>query len=454
MSINKQKMLRILYVYVAVILILVFFSKTIYNFSLPKVTVVMPKSGKLTKELEAYGVVLFSETYDIYAGANGQLEEIYVEKGDSIDVNTTIARYKTLSTETEAKHRALHYSIDRIKNEMDASNLYKKALQKEIQALNGVTEVQEADPSFILELQEIKRLMNLQEEAIQKTKILYDAGALSKEDYDKEIEKLDTLVSSEKQKEAQIEKQKQESNTKYNEDKKERLDLLNQKETDLAKTELAIDKVNIDMHEAESTLEALASTKDQEPMMKVKGNGVIISVEKQNGSFVSQGEKIATVGVNNHTFVSEITCLKAEGKFINVGDEATISTSGADKRATATVFDIQPIGDSLKLKLTFQSTQFNGSEYVSINFHKQTITYDVLVPNEAIIKEAFNNYVWVVCSRDGALGVEYYTVKLRIMVADSDFSYTAVSKGIDFIAPVVVGKNKDLMMNSRVTQMD
>ncbi|MDR1440133.1 MAG: hypothetical protein LBJ10_09050, partial [Clostridiales bacterium] len=64
------------------------------------------------------------------------------------------------------------------------------------------------------------------------------------------------------------------------------------------------------------------------------------------------------------------------------------------------------------------------------------------------------SYVWAIRSRQGALGTEYYSVRLKVLVADTDEYYTAISRGLDIWAPVAVGFDKGLGANGRVIRME
>jgi len=480
MNIHKKKMLQIMYIYIALIILLLFFSKTIYNFSLPKVSVAMPKTGKLTKELEANGIVAFSDIYNIYSSAAGQIEEIQFKHGDFIDSNETIAVFKQVPSETDYERKSLEFLIDRYKNQLDASQLEFTALQEEIEVLLDnetfspdmyspdiysvpARELQAAEWS--IELQETERLIAIQKGETEKANILYEAGVISKADYEAEIEELTVLEYSKTQKElqiakqtqemeAQIAKQEQDNHKKYEEDRKNHLELLRHKETELAKVNLSIERIYIDIAEAEAALAMLLNHENNNPAIKSEYSGIVVALEKEKGSFVSKGEKIATVGVYNHSFISEIICSKSDGGFIEVGDSAMVHYGGKNTQSTAVVYEIQPESDTLRIKLRFDSEQLTGGEYITAKFHQQTANNDVLVPNEAVFREGFNNFVWVVRSKSGTLGTEYYAVKIRVMIADSDFHNTAISKGLEYFEPVVIGSDKDLTMNGRVRQMD
>ncbi|MDR1663903.1 MAG: HlyD family efflux transporter periplasmic adaptor subunit, partial [Clostridiales bacterium] len=219
----------------------------------------------------------------------------------------------------------------------------------------------------------------------------------------------------------------------------------------LQRIALDIERVNIDAREAESAEEAGGKTNTD----IISGyGGIIVSVEKQQGQFVSQGEKIAAVGIVNSHFVCEITCPESEARFIAVGDEAILRAGGVAARLSATVEDIAREGDYLRIKLTCASEELSGGEYVTVNFNKTTADFDIIVPNEAVHPDGIGHCVWVIRGRRGALGVEYYSAKVKVIVADSDDRYAALSRGLDYYEPVVVSTSKELTVNGRVSRME
>ena len=68
-----------------------------------------------------------------------------------------------------------------------------------------------------------------------------------------------------------------------------------------------------------------------------------------------------------------------------------------------------------------------------------------------------NHYVWIVQNRQGALDMEYFSVKVRVIIADSDNYNTAIVSGLNMVipaAPVVVGMDRDLTVNGLVRRME
>jgi multidrug efflux pump subunit AcrA (membrane-fusion protein) len=300
MNVNKKKLRKVLYVYIAIIIVLIFSSKTIYNMSVPKVTVVMPQGGRLTKELEARGTVEFERTYNVYAPFGGQLETLSVRKGDAVRPHMELVQYVINSTDADV----------------------------------------DIDWGFT-----VRRI-------------------------------------------------------------------------------------------------------------RAKAAGTVTALYAGDGQFVVKGEKIAAIGVNNNRFTVIISCDASKGSFINIGDEADIYLNGSNPAAVGAVREITAEGERLNITLTFESETFTGGEYITARFSKQTETYDILVPNEAVVSEGVSSFVWTIQSKNGALGAEYFTVKTRVFIADSDDFYTAISRGMEYPAPVVVSFDRDLAVNGRVNRLE
>jgi multidrug efflux pump subunit AcrA (membrane-fusion protein) len=691
LNINKKKLRKMLYIYIAIILALILSSRTIYNFTLPRVTVAMPQSGRITKELEARGVIGFSDTFEIYATSSGQINEMLIRRGDLIDENTIIATFKEGTTGAGTNTAELSFSIDRIENQLSGLALNRAAIQDRLRALNtessgdfnslqwavfdAMTTVEkrqdelleaqrhmeipfhshtpvQATTDFELDwnrrVAELKNAeaallsaeandlifddfiyqRNINEAGIsldrRKTDLEEAEDALatarrdrsstfdnstyqnavntartthdrSIEDYNEALRQLDlawwnyslavtsgqaleiaaaqsvvdnvqNLVTTSRRAvedanttlNQAIENMRKAENTfntnrdearqqtitevetrvrqvglavedaervyenavnelnrardLFNADTEEsRLNAvqeaekrieaaisainefernasqnLSEAETNLANAQTALERAeinlesaqitsatqtnevrnsldldlrradldiartNIDLREMEAKLAADTDTAD----IRADYQGIVISVDKNRGQFVSQGERIATAGINNNLFITEITVSYSDGRFIELGDEARIIKSGSSSTITAMVYDIMPIGDTLKISLICETDEFNGGEYVTIRFQKQTQIFHAIVPNEAIFNEGMGNFVWVVQSRQGALGIEYFTTRVRVLIADSDDFHSAISRGLEFVAPVVISHDRDLTVNGRVSRME
>lgn len=683
---DKKKMRKTLYVYIAIILVLIFSSRTIYNFSLPRVTAALPQSGWLVQEFEARAVVEFAETFDIFAKQSGWISDVFVREGDSICENTAILTYMTNISETELAN--LQFTIERVQNQLAVLNLSRAAIGagtadasnfdqylwaiadaetnlrrlqaqqpgetspdvcRYTRALNDaerdhnrrVTELNQAiaelnaleagtafdDYIYLRSISEAAVTLERREIALQEAlAALYNAqnytgpafdrhayqNAIStaRTAYDRSREDFDTAeeqyylarqqlymlfwtgaeqaeidmaeaninatagrvtaagramddarralnqatealqraentfnANNAEARAREIETARANVTTAENnladatrayenaqsalaraqnaaqnaaQDKIsaaaqavasarasldesaitlerrtldaqaaladitaenrladaylaleraiENYNLAQQSraiQTDAANRSAALDRQRIDLDIARAKIDLraaeLALTTAQ-PSNKTSifagSGGVVISMDKSPGQFISQGQRIATIGVANNQFVLEISATAAQAGFIEVGSRAIIYMSGPN--IPAAVHSIRPMGDNLTIRLVAETDQFSGGKYVRVRF-RETSTHQTLVPNQSIFLGAMGqHYVWVLQSRPGTLGTEYFSVRVNVSIYASDDTHSAISRGLDMFRsmPVITSYSRSLTVNGRVGRME
>ena len=84
-NIKRRKITgRATVIFIVVMLALTFFSRTINNFTLPKVTYETPASGALIKDITGIGSVQAKSVRDLYVQTNMRVTEVMVEVGDAV----------------------------------------------------------------------------------------------------------------------------------------------------------------------------------------------------------------------------------------------------------------------------------------------------------------------------------------------------------------------------------
>ena len=91
----KKRIIRIAAVFFAVVLVCTFVSKSVYNASLPKVTVQKPRRAQLTHTASTIGVMEFTDAQEVLSGGTWKVEEVFVKPGSSVRVGTALARVNT-----------------------------------------------------------------------------------------------------------------------------------------------------------------------------------------------------------------------------------------------------------------------------------------------------------------------------------------------------------------------
>ena len=131
---DKKKMRKMLYIYIAIMLVLVFSSRTLYNFSLPRVTAAMPQQGWINKELETRGVVEFSQTFNILATDSGWIDELFISAGDTIYSGAAVANY---STSNPANIESLQFTLERTAHQLAVLQTNRTNIQSNLQGLTA-----------------------------------------------------------------------------------------------------------------------------------------------------------------------------------------------------------------------------------------------------------------------------------------------------------------------------
>ncbi|MCL2839644.1 MAG: HlyD family efflux transporter periplasmic adaptor subunit [Defluviitaleaceae bacterium] len=678
MKIDKKKMRKMLYIYIVIMLVLVFSSRTIYNFSLPRVTVALAQSGVIVQELEARGVVEFYETFDIFAPSSGWIDYISIRPEDLIDENTILARY-TLDVATAAQTIVtLQTNIARAENQLQRLIMNRADIQNSLDilslesptdtpqhqwaiedAMTDITNLQTTQAhalataqrewnSLMSELYQAQAALlalepenpfddfmyqrNIQEAAIVLERSMIDletaetnladarrarsatfdthyyqsaintartAHERSITAYEEAHSRLETALqhlnyltsinasqteintaqtavntaqsqlttarqtrddnsTALQQSQENLTRARTAFNTQDREDRDQNIieaeaqltqaqntvsDAIrahenaiedatraeNQAETNathqfeeaqrealeriqaaqraldendwtaqenlyqqstnfsaaiqalqraeenqaLAITDATIQHIN-DMQSLGLQLRNIdidiASTQidlgaDQNALtvataygavyVQTPRQGRVISVDKRVGEFITQGARIAEIGVANNRFMIEFTSTIQEAGFIEVGDTANIYKSGGHRGISATVQRMTPTGDTLTIRLYVETDALEGGEFARIHFRTSN-AHHMVVPNEAVfVGAAGQHYIWNLRSRHTSLGMEYYTARVSVRIlASDDFNVAIYAGWFSMDMPVVTSYSRQLSVNGRVSRME
>ena len=89
-ALRKKITGKALIIFVVMLVLLTFFSSTINNLTLPRVTVENPMPGDIVKDISGQGIVEANETQEKYIASNAMVEEVKVKTGDQVKKGQTI----------------------------------------------------------------------------------------------------------------------------------------------------------------------------------------------------------------------------------------------------------------------------------------------------------------------------------------------------------------------------
>lgn len=85
-------------VFVTVVVVCTFFSKSLYNYHIPTVTVASPKQGSLDLSVEGNTEIGYSNVSAVYCDVDGRVKRILIEAGEEVSAGQTIMQFEVPGT--------------------------------------------------------------------------------------------------------------------------------------------------------------------------------------------------------------------------------------------------------------------------------------------------------------------------------------------------------------------
>ena len=446
--------------FAALLAVLMFFSGTIYQYDLPRVTASRPSNGYLNKRETSSGYAEWETIGNINSPVAGKIAEVLVGEGDQVEAGQLLFRMSFDRTEAERRLREIDNS--RAKLEIDLQGLYLRmertertiaeqiASQADARAQYEKT-ASKATTSNDLALMDID--IRKAEQTLSDTLILYDAGAATQREIVTAQENLETLYlrrettvrSWEEQVENKTDTLETLSRNIAGYDKSiadSRADL-EQYELDLKSREL--DLAGYDL-QCEPYLATLAEY-DAYGEIRAETDGLVLSVPVVAGQDITINTLMSTIGVGS-SYIVECS-ISIDNNFIFLGDSCELSN-------TAHIFygDIISMapgdrGKALKIRVT--SGEITAGETFNLTFERRSDVRYTLAPNGALNQDSDGYYLNVVRKRDGLLGSEYYLERLDVFIGDSDSQNTVLLEGIRFFEPIVLTSDKSVQPGDTIT---
>ena len=420
MKLNKKTAGAFIFVF---LILLLFFSKTIYTYNMPQITAARPSRGSLSKLEISSGIAAWAETETIYAVSAGAAGRVFAREGDTVekgqilfemDFDVTAAERRLAETENninklEADIRGLNSRLNNISEALAAENRISSDLQPGTVPENADLSGQAG--LIALELERARLVL-------QNTQFAFELGSQSKND----------LVNAENNLKALLYKYEAEAeDIKYN---------LELRRIDLENLKLS----------RETIREILADYRNN-AVIKAPASGVIISLAAERGKFYPENAFLVSIGVGMEFNVE--CAISTENNFVNPGD--TCELSNANHVLKGTVRRVRPSSQGKTVTITVLSNEVTDGESFDVTFEKNTGSSMILVPNSSVFQDNDGYFLYQIKRRKGIMGDEYYLERLNIYTGDSDHQNTAVIRGITFLEPIVLASSKALSAGDTVT---
>ncbi|MCL2833612.1 MAG: efflux RND transporter periplasmic adaptor subunit [Treponema sp.] len=428
MKLNKKSAGAII---LALLVLLLFFSKTIYTYNMPQVTGTKPVKGSLSKLEISSGISSWADTETVYAVSAGAAGRVYVREGDRVEEGQVLFEMDFDVPAAQRRMSETENNINKMEADIQSQTLRLSCIREALAAAaNNTVPDSDTVPDSAAVLDNTADQNNLSgqagiialeigkaKETMQNTQFAFDLGSQSRND----------LISAENNYRALIYKYQAEADDLVNTLAMKRIDLENLKLT-------------------RDSIQDILRDYQNNAVIKAPAAGVILSLAAERGKYFQENAMLVTIGAGSEFNVDCTVSL--DNNFINPGDTCELSNSS--HVINGTVRRVRPVPQGKIVSVTIVSNEVSDGETFDITFEKSSAASFTLVPNAAVNMDSDRYFLYQIKQRKGIMGNEYYVDRLNIYLGDSDLTNTAVLRGITFYEPIVLVSSKVLSAGDTV----
>ncbi|WP_258960874.1 efflux RND transporter periplasmic adaptor subunit [Paenibacillus aquistagni] len=230
-----------------------------------------------------------------------------------------------------------------------------------------------------------------------------------------------------------------------------------------AESALKLSEININVQEGK--IQKLKTNMSESSVLTAPFDGIVTKVNVVEGFDVTEGKPEVTVANKTSGFGLELRVPYDAAVHLEVGAKLQVKLIGSNTRqvegSIAEIKDAEYIGppdgmestgthiEMKRLLITIQDKSLQGKEKAEVELTRTT-DETILVPTKAIRDEGDQKYVFGIEERKGPLGNEFYVVKLKIKVVDSNETQSAVSEGLFGSQQIIVESSVPLQEGDRI----
>lgn len=95
---QKNHLVKACGIFLGIVLLLTFFSRSFYNYRLPVVSALLPMPGRLSFTVEKSAEISYPNVASVYADMDGRVYDILVQAGDELRAGQPVMRFESIET--------------------------------------------------------------------------------------------------------------------------------------------------------------------------------------------------------------------------------------------------------------------------------------------------------------------------------------------------------------------
>ena len=493
--INREWVKTAAIVFLAVLLVLTFFSNTIMNYSLPEVAVESVESGAISTRIRGSGSVVANEVYEVTISQTRKIASVLVREGQQVQTGDVLFRLETEDSEElkSAQERLADMELSYQKTVLQQNNttaeqkrevalaqqaydealaLYREYTDLEPQTL-AVEKVQAEQERKELE-QEYKQLQSevseLQDELSdlerELSRLDADEDADEYDDIQDEIDDCERALTRAKRELADCEQDVLDQSAYV-----EQLQEASSAAQDLTAKKAALDELLF--RQGLGTSDAIEMQAMREAMEKQRAlveklskeadgaevlanvSGTVGDITVTAGMTAGADMPLASIHMTDRGYAVTISVTAEQAKKVRVGDRAEpVYYWGGDLTATLEQISNDPSNPGKSKLLRFRiDGEVEPNQNLTLSIGQKSANYDCIVPNAAVRTDNNGAFVLAVVAKSSPLGNRYTATRVNVQELAKDDTHTAVS-GLSMGDFVITTSNKPLEAGMQVRLVD
>lgn len=413
-------------------------SKSVYTSKLPVVNAASPESKYIEHKVETEGIVTEGGKQAVTCLSGLRVESVAVHVGDRVNEGDVLFQVdledlKDLIGEKQDE-------IGRIQVEINAL-LTNKELAQEKKELEEARAREDYDSISRLENTDVGRAQDR-----------YVRAQQALEDFlnDPDIWSMDE--ESRKQQERALRDAAQEAAYGEADAKRDRDQAIRDAQRNVEdilfpeSADSALSVLQMNLGDLKAELEPFIQILNEQGVVKSGIEGIVTDI------FISAGSRVpdaAAIMLTDDSLPCQFKVFldKEQKKYLGVGDLVSIKLDGSSSIETKVDYFVESRSMPGSFEISIELPQQMGIPGLSgkLSYSRQGEKYDYCIPPAALYRTEAKSFIYVVKSREGILGEEYYVEEVVVKVLDENENWAAIeSAALDKESKIITSADKEI----------
>jgi len=465
----KKILMRITIVFLVVLLMFTFLSRTLVDLHVPRVEVAFSQQGVIQSEAVSSGIVRPANTERVFAPVSGRITQI-LEPGDTIHGSTVIF---TISNDISALYEMLadaehQWSIVNLNIQRTISD--QQYEQQRLTSMLAGTDIPPTPPTLNLWVYDMQLENNTNDMArildeFEALETLYAEGVIPRQDITARENEVERLA----QQREQILRQRDQAiasheaamdaheNTIANVQQNRETQVQNQRNR-ISQLGFTLTSHNLELERIDNRIDSILEQIADDGAVEVRLEAGAFSPRTvaeflpgiDVGATIQEGAPIMITNLSDNQFEIEAAFPLIQD-FIATGQNVDVSVGTAQHEGRTR--RIQPDGGRNIVTIAVESRDLAGGELAQVTVSSHGRSHPDIIPLSALREDTFGYFVLFVESVERFLGSNYYVFTQRVDVSSRDNTHVAISAAFGHAFqeddnPIAIIVNSDIPVHS------